>query len=135
MYRVSSNLVLTPLHGQQPNALNLAKGCPLADTAKHGFWINYSNYSRESRNIKNKASIPHINVYKQVFTIVNYFSSTYNYQGINIVKEKEITNKTLANNIKDMVRKWLMDDGWSLRKQSYPESVWTFVAEDTYAYY
>jgi len=62
--------------------------------------------------------------------MVNYCSGTYNYQGINMGKGEEMTNKTFASNVKDTVHKWLMDDGWSLRKQSYPEATWAFVAED-----
>ena len=34
--------------------------------------------------------------------------------------------------VQDMVRTWLMQDGWSLRQESFKGDLWAYVAEDRY---
>jgi len=40
--------------------------------------------------------------------------------------------KMSPNQIKDQVRTWLMEDGWSLRQETPPKSLWAFVATDQF---
>lgn len=62
--------------------------------------------------------------------MINYCSGTYNYGGIKMPEGGGMGNKTLANDVKDTVHKWLMEDGWKVGKRTFPEATWTFVAED-----
>ena len=34
--------------------------------------------------------------------------------------------------IKEQVRNWLMEDGWSLRQETPPQTLWAFLAEDQF---
>jgi len=40
--------------------------------------------------------------------------------------------KMSSNQIRDQVRTWLMEDGWSLRQETPPQSLWAFVATDQF---
>lgn len=41
-----------------------------------------------------------------------------------------MAEETLTSRIKEKVHDWLMEDGWSLRQESFPQAIWAFVAED-----
>lgn len=62
--------------------------------------------------------------------MINYCSDTYNYKGIDMPEGGGMSNTTSTNDVKDTVHKWLMDDGWKVGKQTFPEAAWAFVAED-----
>lgn len=42
-----------------------------------------------------------------------------------------MAEEKLPDHIRDRVRTLLMEDGWSLRQQSFPRTVWAFIAEDS----
>jgi len=44
----------------------------------------------------------------------------------------DMTSEMSSNQIKDLVRTWLMEDGWSLRQETPGQSLWAFVAEDQF---
>jgi len=62
--------------------------------------------------------------------MINYLRGTYNYKGIEIPKGGDMATEMSSNQIKDKVRTWLMEDGWSLRQETPPISLWAFVATD-----
>lgn len=41
-----------------------------------------------------------------------------------------MADERLPERIRERVRTLLMEDGWSLRQQSFPQTIWAFVAED-----
>ena len=52
--------------------------------------------------------------------MINYLGGTYNYKGIDMPKDKDMTNEMLPNQIKEQIQTWLMEGSWSLR-QTTPE--------------
>jgi len=62
--------------------------------------------------------------------MINYYSGTYNYKGIDMPEGGVMTNKSPSNDVKDKVHGWLMEDGWKLQKYALPDASWAFVAED-----
>ena len=41
-----------------------------------------------------------------------------------------MAHKSLEKGIKEKIRNWLMEDGWKLGQQTFPNSIWAFLAED-----
>lgn len=41
-----------------------------------------------------------------------------------------MSTDTSPTEIRGKLQTWLMEDGWSIRQQSLPDTVWAFVAED-----
>lgn len=64
--------------------------------------------------------------------MINYLSGTYNYKGIEIPEGGGMTTEMPPNQMKEQVRAWLMEDGWSLRQETPRGSIWAFVAEDQF---
>lgn len=64
--------------------------------------------------------------------MVNCYSGTHNYEGIDLPEEGDMTNKSPSDDVKDKVHGWLMEDGWKLLKHTLPDASWAFVAEDPY---
>ena len=62
--------------------------------------------------------------------MINYYSGTYNYKGVDLPEGGVMTNKSPSNDAKDKVHGWLMEDGWKLQKYTLPDASWAFVAED-----
>jgi len=64
--------------------------------------------------------------------MINYLSGTYNFTGIEMPKGGDMTTEMSSEQIKDQVRTWLMEDGWSLRQETPPQTLWAFLAEDQF---
>lgn len=71
-------------------------------------------------------------LYTYVSTMINCLSGTYNYKGIEIPEGGDMPTKMSSNQIKDKVRTWLMEDGWSLKQETPPAGLWAFVATDQF---
>lgn len=64
--------------------------------------------------------------------MINYLSGTYNYKGIEMPEGGDMASEMSPDQIKERVRGWLMEDGWSLRQETPDRSLWAFVAEDQF---
>ena len=64
--------------------------------------------------------------------MINYVGSTYNYEGIEILKGGAMAAKMSPDQIKDKVQTWLMEDGWSVRQETPSMGLWTLVATDQF---
>ena len=75
------------------------------------------------------SSIP--NTHLQVgANMINCYSGSCNYKGIAVPEGEEMTDEISHNAIKEKIRTWLMEDGWSLRIEPSKDAIWAFVAED-----
>lgn len=64
--------------------------------------------------------------------MINYFSGTYNYEGIRMPEGGGMTAEMSPKQIKEQIQTWLMEDGWSLRQETPEQGLWAFVAEDQF---
>jgi hypothetical protein len=62
--------------------------------------------------------------------MIDYYSGTYNYVGIEMPKGGEMADNITSSNIRDLVQKWFMEDGWSVGVDTPPDATWALVADD-----
>lgn len=62
--------------------------------------------------------------------MVDYYSGTYYYRGIGVPEGGEMADSITSSNIRDLVQKWFMEDGWSVAVEITPDATWALVADD-----
>ena len=62
--------------------------------------------------------------------MIDYYSGAYNYGGIEMPKGGEMADTITSSNIRDLVQKWFMEDGWRVGVESSPDATWALVADD-----
>ena len=62
--------------------------------------------------------------------MINYLSGTYNFNGIEMPEGVDMSTDRKPSDIKEQIRTWLMEDGWSLRQETPQGGLWAFVADD-----